>query len=167
MRIIGVDPGYERLGVAVVEVGEKGKTELIYSTCLTTPKTLSFPERLALLGAEFEKLLTQYSPDLLAIEELFFSGNQKTAMKVSEARGVMVYLAMRAGVRVINLTPLQVKMSITGYGRADKSQVTMMLGKLISIPKKIKHDDEYDAIAIALTGLAHEKQALIHNQGGH
>ncbi len=165
MRIIGIDPGYERLGLAVIEANPKSKEELIYSTCLTTPKTLSFPERLALLGAEFEKLLIKYEPDTLAIEELFFSGNQKTAMKVSEVRGMIIYLAIRARIQIINLTPLQVKMSITGYGRADKSQVTTMLEKLILIPKKVKHDDEYDAIAIALTGLAHARQNIIHSQG--
>ena len=162
MKIIGIDPGYERLGLAIIETTGKNCDELIYSTCLTTPKTIAFPERLALLGAEIENLLIKHHPDTLAIEELFFSGNQKTAMKVSEVRGMIIYLARRSGIKIINLTPLQVKMSITGYGRADKSQVLMMIEKLIHVSKKVQHDDEYDAIAIALTGIAHANPNLIH-----
>lgn len=165
MRIIGIDPGYERLGVAVIEASPKNKDELIYSACLMTSKTLSFPLRLAKLGAEFENLIAKYQPEILAIEELFFSGNQKTAMKVSEVRGMIIYLAVRAGIKIINLTPLQVKMSITGYGRADKTQVTLMTKKLITVSKKVKHDDEYDAMAIALTGIAQARQNIIHSRG--
>ena len=164
MRIIGIDPGYERLGIAVVKTKDGSRDELLYSTCLITSKTLPFQERLKLLANGLEKALAEYQPDTLAIEELFFSGNQKTAMKVSEIRGMILYLGTRAGINIINLTPLQVKISITGYGRASKAQVEAMVGKLVRLPAGSRRDDEYDAIAIALTGAAHAKQILIHNQ---
>src|SRR3989344_1704531 len=135
MKIVGIDPGYERLGLAIIEHSTKNHDELIYSTCLTTQKTISFPERLGLLALKIEPLLAEHRPEILAIEELFFSGNQKTAMKVSEVRGMIIYLAVHAGITIINLTPLQVKMSITGFGRASKSQVATMVTKLIRIPQ--------------------------------
>ena len=164
MITLGIDPGYERLGLAVIETSANKKDELLYSTCLTTARTLTFPERLKQLALGVEKILTKYKPDALAIEELFFSGNQKTAMKVSEVRGMIIYLAVRAGVTIINITPLQVKMSLTGYGRASKSQVSTMIGKLIQVPSGKRHDDEYDAMAIALAGATHARQSLIHSR---
>ena len=164
MITIGLDPGYERLGVAVIETSGGKKDELLYSTCLTTLRTLSFPERLKQLADNIEKVLIKYRPNILAVEELFFSGNQKTAMKVSEVRGMIIYLAVRAGVTIINLTPLQVKMSLTGYGRASKSQVSTMIGKLVCLPTGPRHDDESDAIAIALAGAAQARQTLIHTR---
>ena len=164
MITLGIDPGYERLGLAVVETGVNGENELLYSTCLTTSKTELFHKRLKSLAFEIEKVLVKYQPDTLAIEELFFSGNQKTAMKVSEVRGMIIYLAGRAGMEIINLTPLQVKMSITGFGRADKTQIITMVKKLIRVPPGRRQDDEYDAIAIALTGAAHCRQNFIHTR---
>ena len=164
MITLGIDPGYERLGLAIIKTNGDSRDELLYSTCLTTPKTVSFHERLRRLADGVEKALKKYQPDTLAVEEVFFSGNQKTAMKVSEVRGMIIYLGVRAGLTIINLTPLQVKISITGYGRAGKSQVETMIGKLIRIPAGRRHDDEYDAIAIALTGATQAKQTLIHSR---
>ena len=164
MRTMGIDPGYERLGLAVIETNAKFQEQLLYSACLTTLKTFSFHERLKLLADGIETILEKYHPDILAVEELFFSGNQKTAIRVSETRGMIIYLGLRAGIKIVNLTPLQVKMSITGYGRANKSQVETMIGKLIRIPPGRRHDDEYDAIAIALAGAAYVRQSLIHTQ---
>ena len=166
MITMGIDPGYERLGLAVIRTSAGKKDELLYSTCLITAKTKPFHERLKQLADGVEKMLVKYQPDTLAIEELFFSGNQKTAMKVSEARGMIIFLAVRAGIKIINLTPLQVKMSITGFGRASKSQVATMIGKLIQIPAGQRHDDEDDAIAIALAGATHARYNLIHTHTG-
>jgi len=164
MITMGIDPGYERLGLAVIRTSAGKKDELLYSTCLITAKTKPFHERLKQLADGVEKILSKYQPDTLAIEELFFSGNQKTAMKVSEARGMIIYLAIRAGIKIINLTPLQVKMSITGFGRADKTQVSSMVGKLIRLPVGKHLDDEIDAIAIAIAGVVHARQELIHTR---
>ncbi|MFH1170848.1 MAG: crossover junction endodeoxyribonuclease RuvC [Candidatus Vogelbacteria bacterium] len=166
MITLGIDPGYERLGLAVIETTNGAPDKLLYSTCLITSKTKPFHERLKTLADGVGKMLTKYQPDTLAIEELFFSGNQKTAMKVSEARGMIIYLAVHAGIKIINLTPLQVKMSITGFGRASKSQVETMIGKLIRIPSGKHFDDEYDAIAIALAGAVHARHELIHTRAG-
>ena len=165
MITMGIDPGYERLGLAVIKTSAEKKDELLYSTCLITSKTLPFYERLKLLADGVEKVLAKYKPETLAIEELFFSGNQKTAMKVSEVRGMIIYLGVRAGLTIINLTPLQVKMSITGFGRASKSQVATMVEKLVRAPESERHDDEFDAIAIALAGATYARHALIHTQG--
>ena len=164
MITVGIDPGYERLGLAVIETSAGKKDELLYSTCLITLKTFSFPERLKQLADGLEKILTKYKPNTLAVEELFFSGNQKTAMKVSEVRGMIIYLGVRAGVTIVNITPLQVKMSLTGYGRASKSQVSTMVEKLVRVPAGRRHDDEYDAIAIALAGALQARQHFIHTR---
>ena len=150
MKTLGIDPGYERLGVAVLD-GEKNKQTLLYSSCIKTSAKLSHSERLAIIGKEISTVIATHTPDHLAIETLFFNSNQKTAMCVSEARGVVIYEAAKKEIPVYEYTPLQVKIAITGYGRGTKDQVTAMLGKLIVINKKIKHDDEYDAIAAALT----------------
>lgn len=157
MKIIGIDPGYERLGIAVVEKPEKGKEILLFSECFKTSSKLAFPDRLRSLGEEFSRLIELYEPETLAIETLFINTNQKTAMHVSEARGVLLFLARLNNLSVSEFTPLQIKMAITSYGKADKRQMISMIPKLIKIDKEIEHDDEYDAIAVALTHLAYKR----------
>lgn len=155
MRILGIDPGYERLGIAVLEKNKGDKKEkVIYSDCFKTSAKIPFAERLLLLGKEIERVINMYKPDGLAIETLFFQNNQKTAMNVAEVRGMILYLAKCAGLTIQEFTPLQVKVAVAGYGAGDKRAVTDMVTKLVVIEKEIKHDDEYDAIAIALTGFA-------------
>ena len=152
IRVIGVDPGYERLGVAIVErVGNK--EILLYSTCLQTPKG-EFADRLLQLGQAFARLLATWSPQVCAIEKLFFSTNQKTALGVAEVKGMLSYLARAQNIEYREYTPLQVKVAVTSYGKADKKQVIDMVHRLVRIEKEIRHDDEYDAIAIALTCIA-------------
>ncbi len=155
MIIIGIDPGYERLGIAVLEKNKGDKRErVLYSDCFKTSAKLPFCERLLLLGNEFNKLVETYKPEQLSIETLFFQNNQKTAMNVAEVRGMLLYQAIQAGLTIKEFTPLQVKVAASGYGAADKKQVADMVCKLVTIEKPIKHDDEYDAIAIALTAFA-------------
>jgi len=155
MIIIGIDPGYERLGIAVLqkEKGEK-KERVLYSDCFKTSAKDPFEDRLLFLGNEFERIIKKYKPEILSIETLFFTNNQKTAMKVGEVRGALIYQAKKAKLLLKEFTPLQVKVAVSGYGRGDKKQVTDMVQKLVVIEKEIKHDDEYDAIAIALTAFA-------------
>jgi crossover junction endodeoxyribonuclease RuvC len=153
MRIIGIDPGYERLGIAVIE-GERTKETLLHSECFKTSASLPFAERLLLLGTHFEKIITQYSPELLSIENLFISNNQKTAMRVAETRGALLYIAQRNNIPIVEFTPLQVKDAIVGYGKSSKDQVAHMVERLIKVPKGKRIDDEYDAIALALTASA-------------
>jgi crossover junction endodeoxyribonuclease RuvC len=155
MKIIGIDPGYERIGIAVLEkqVGDR-KEKLLYSDCFKTSAKLDLPNRLFLLGKEIMRVIKKYKPEKLGIEKLYFENNQKTAMGVSEARGAIIFVGMNAGLEILEYTPLQIKNAVTGYGRADKSQVHTMVSKLIDIPKEIKQDDEIDAIAVAITAFA-------------
>jgi crossover junction endodeoxyribonuclease RuvC len=156
MKILGIDPGFERLGVAVLEKTAKNTREQItFSECFKTSAKLDFSERLNLIGEEVRRVIKKYKPDVLSIETLFLNTNQKTVMRVAEARGVAIYEASCAGLRIFEASPLQVKIAITGYGRADKTQILKMVKMLINIDKDKKSDDELDAIAIALTAFAH------------
>ncbi|MSU55496.1 MAG: crossover junction endodeoxyribonuclease RuvC [Candidatus Taylorbacteria bacterium] len=154
MVILAVDPGYEKIGVAVIEKDKGGKETLIFSECFTTSRKDTHAVRLASLGNEIKKVVNKYKPEALAIEKLFFTTNQKTVMLVSEARGVIIYEASSAGLKISEFTPLQAKVAITGYGRGTKDQMKFMVEKLIIVGKKIKEDDEYDAIALGLTFFA-------------
>ncbi|MES2007202.1 MAG: crossover junction endodeoxyribonuclease RuvC [Patescibacteria group bacterium] len=152
-RVLAFDPGYERLGVAVVErVGSK--ETLIYSDCIRTSKETSFEDRLLALGIAAEELIKQFSPRGVALEEIYFQKNEKTATKIAEVRGLLTYIARKADIPVFNYTPQEVKIAVTGYGKSDKAAVTMMVQKLVIIPAKPRLDDEMDAIAIGLTCLA-------------
>ena len=156
MKIISIDPGYDRVGVAILEKSDKtnNKEILIYSDCLTTSSKKEFTERLRLIGEEIEEIIKKYKPEVMAIESLFFNNNQKTVMLVSEAKGMIKYIALYNELKVFEYTPLQIKIAVTGYGRGDKQQVIMMTKNLIKIDKEIKYDDEYDAIAVGLTYFA-------------
>src|SRR3989344_8865490 len=153
MRIISIDPGYERLGIAVLE--KTLNTEcLIFSECFKTSSKLAHHERLALIGNKIKEIIKKYKPQALATEKLFFSGNQKTAMLVAEARGVILYTGSSLGLQVFEYTPNEVKIAITGYGRSEKRQMIDMVKKLIKVTSKTNSDDEFDAIAIGLTHFA-------------
>jgi crossover junction endodeoxyribonuclease RuvC len=156
MRVIAIDPGYGRCGVAIVEKRE-GKDIWIYSDCIETKAAEGFVERLAQVVAECENLIREHKPDALAMERLFFSNNQKTAMQVAEVRGAILNAAAVAGIPSFEYTPGQVKSATTGSGRADKKQITSMLHMLLKIEKSVTHDDEYDAIAVGITHLAHAR----------
>lgn len=156
MRIIAIDPGYERLGIAVLEK-MAGKEHLVFSECFKTKATLEFIERLEMVGREIERVITEYRPEALAIENLFIATNQKTAMRVSEVRGAILYQARLSGVSISEYTPLQIKTATTGYGKATKDQMISMVQKLIPAAKLIKQDDEIDAIAIGITHFAYQQ----------
>lgn len=153
MRIIAIDPGFERVGIAVMEK-ISGKENLLYSNCFKTPAKEVFSKRLAMVGGEIEELVRKWKPERLAIETLLWNKNQKTALSVSEARGVIIYAAAKMGLQVFELTPLQVKIAVTGYGRAEKRQVGEMVKKLVKAAEKITSDDEIDAIAVGIACLA-------------
>ncbi len=166
MRILGIDPGFERLGIAVLEKtkGKKkpfdkaqDKEQVIFSECFKTSSKLDFSERLRLIGEEVKKIIREYKPEVLAIETLFLNTNQKTVMRVAETRGVIVYEGAQARLRIFEASPPQIKMATTGYGRANKTQINKMVKILVEIDNSKKSDDELDAIAIALTAFAHLK----------
>lgn len=157
MKILAIDPGFERVGIAIIEKTLFKKDILVYSSCFKTSAKLPFPERLRDIGLEVEKIIKKYEPIALAIEKLYFTTNQKTVMGVSEARGVMVYVAAKNGLSIYEYTPPQIKVAVTGYGKASKQMLLSMVPKLIDISEDINSDDEIDAIAIGLTCLACEK----------
>jgi len=160
MRILAIDPGYERLGVAVLEKTADTKETVVYSDCFKTSAKQEFAERLELLVTEVLRVINEYQPEVLAIENLFMSTNQKTVMRVSEVRGALLALAIQNSLTIYEYTPLQIKAAVTGDGRSDKRRLMAMVPRLISLNKTIKHDDEYDAIAIGLTCLASEQLTL-------
>ncbi len=162
-RILGIDPGFERLGIAILEKSKQNKKEVVlFSECFKTSSKLDFSERLNLIGAEVKKVIKEYKPEILAIETLFLNTNQKTVMRVAEARGVVIYEASQAGLKVFEASPPQIKVATTGYGKANKEQIIKMVRILVDVDENKIHpttgrasDDELDAIAIALTALAH------------
>jgi crossover junction endodeoxyribonuclease RuvC len=157
MRVIGIDPGYDRLGVAIIERDQNGKEQLLYSTCIETDRSLSLPHRHKAAGDALCHILATYTPEVLGIETLFFNKNVKTALGVAEARGIALYVAQKAGCQVIEVSPQQVKVAITGYGKSDKVSVKTMLHKLVGNLPETALDDEYDAIAVGMTALAHHR----------
>ncbi len=153
-RVLGVDPGYGRIGFAIIEK-VAGKETLIHSECFETSEKLPHFERLALVAERTKELLEQFGPNKVAVETLLFNKNVKTAIKVAEARGVVLAEIAKKNIALSEYNPNEIKLSITGYGRSDKKQIINMVSKMIKIEKQIKHDDEYDAIATALTCLQH------------
>ncbi len=156
MRILGIDPGIERVGIAVVE-RLNGKETYVYSACFKTSAKLAHAERLALIGDEMARVIEEWRPGGMAIEKLFFETNTKTAMVVAEARGVMMYSAARAGLTIYEYTPLEIKVAVTGYGKSDKTAIMQMVPRLLKLPGRKMIDDEVDAIAVALTAFARER----------
>lgn len=158
MKVLGIDPGYGRCGVAIVEK-VNNKEVLLYSDCIETSSKDPFADRLAAVANMCARLIAEYAPDCVAMERLYFSTNHKTAMQVAEVRGALINTATLAGISVHEYTPGQIKSATTGSGSADKTAVARMLHILLRIDKVIKRDDEYDAIAIGITHLAHSKMA--------
>jgi len=153
VSILAIDPGYGRVGVALMEKAD-GADRVLYSGCIETSSKDELPERLLKITSGVEELIKRWQPETLAIEKLFFNTNQKTAMAVSEARGAIINTAKQAGLSIAEYTPLQIKIAVTGYGKADKRQVTEMVTKLVKLDVRTRLDDEYDAIATGLTHLA-------------
>ena len=157
MKVIGIDPGFERLGIAIVEKDKTGKELVLFSECFKTSALLDFEKRLFLIGEEITNIIKKYKPDTLAIETLFLNKNQKTVMRVAETRGVILYEAQKANLKIFNISPPCIKLAVTGYGRANKEQMMKMVRLLVNIKSDKTSDDELDAIAIALTCMAINK----------
>lgn len=154
--ILGIDPGYDRLGIALIE--KNGSKEvLIHSECLQTSSKDDIYTRLYYVGRKISSILDDFQPTELAIENLFITKNQKTAMRVSEARGIILYECKKREISVNEYTPMQIKSAICGDGTSDKAMIIKMIHLLIKPTKKILLDDEYDAIAVALTHSARVK----------
>lgn len=154
MKVLAIDPGYSRCGVAVVEKERGGKEQILYSSCVETSSKTDFSARLKIVVDECERLIKKYKPDSLALEKLYFAKNQKTAMRVAEVRGALIHAAARAGIQVFEYAPGEVKSAAAGWGGADKAHMKKMLRVLMKIERDIQYDDEYDAIAVGVTHLA-------------
>lgn len=150
MIILGIDPGYAIVGYGVIEkVGNK--TKCLDYGAITTDKDTDFPTRLVQIAEGVEYLIEKFKPECLAIEELFFQNNQKTAINVAQARGVVVQIAKKKLGKLYEYTPLQIKQALTGQGRAEKAQVQYMVKAMLNLNAIPKPDDAADALAVALT----------------
>lgn len=150
MLVIGIDPGIAITGIAFVE-DLKGKQTLVHSEAIITPSTMPTPLRLLNLHKSLKELIIKYHPDVAALESLFFNTNAKTALIVGQARGVVQLTLTQNNIPLTEYTPLQVKMGLTGYGRAEKGQIQMMVKTVLKLPSILSPDDIADAAAIALT----------------
>lgn len=149
MIIMGVDPGFAIMGYGIIDYYGNHFEVLDYGT-VTTTADLPLARRLLLLEEGLTGLLQQYRPEVVAVEDLFFNNNAKTALKVGQGRGVALLCAARFNIPIFEYTPLQVKQGVTGYGRADKKQVQQMVKVLLSLSIIPKPDDAADALAVAI-----------------
>jgi crossover junction endodeoxyribonuclease RuvC len=149
MIIIGIDPGYAITGYGILR-SENHKLAVLDYGVISTKSTMPFEKRLLMIAERLESLCAQYRPDYMAVEELFFSRNTTTAMGTAHARGVAILTGAKAGIGVYEYTPLQVKLAVTGYGKADKKQVDYMVKLLLKINEEIRPDDAADALAVAI-----------------
>lgn len=161
VRILGIDPGFDRLGVCILDKTGSKET-LVFSTCITTSKKDAFSKRLFEAGRQLEEIIATHKPQELAIETLFFTTNQKTIITVSEIRGVCLYVAEAFKLAVYEYSPAHIKLAIAGYGKATKEDVSVMVSRILKIDVgKAALDDEVDAIAVALTHSANRQNKLI------
>ena len=149
MRILGIDPGIAIVGWGVLEQRGARFIPVDYGSIQTPAKT-PIPKRLEMINRQLSEIIERYSPDRLAVEELFWNTNQKTGIAVAQARGVILLCAQQYGLEINEYTPLQVKQAVVGYGRAEKAQVIAMVTALLGLKSPPKPDDTADALAVAL-----------------
>ena len=149
MLILGLDPGFAMTGYGLVD-SVANRLSMVKYGAITTPAGMPFTQRLLAIRNELTDLIREYKPDAAAIEELFFNSNTTTAIKVAQGRGVAVETLAEYGIPVFEYTPLQVKMTVVGYGRAEKKQVQQMVKALLKLDSIPKPDDAADALAIAI-----------------
>jgi crossover junction endodeoxyribonuclease RuvC len=151
-KIIAIDPGYDRCGVAIVSEAT-GKPIVLFSTCITSDKADGQYLRLTSIFKQLEKIIKKHKPSHLAIETLFFSVNKKTAIRVAEARGAILTLAGLQRLSLVELSPQAIKIAMTGVGNASKEQIQKMVRLTVVLPKGSRLDDEIDAIALGVASL--------------
>lgn len=162
MRILGIDPGYALVGFGIIEENFSNISVVDYGV-ISTDKSLSMPERLAIIENSLEEIFSSYKPDAVAIEELFFFKNQTTLVPVAEARGVIINYCFKKCKNLFEYTPLQIKQALTGFGRAEKKQVQYMTKAILNLEEVPKPDDVADALAVAICHAQTSKQ-LNENQ---
>lgn len=149
MVVLGIDPGYAIVGWGVIEYSHSRFKVLGYGA-ITTEAQTPFPERLQIIYNDMCYLFTKYKPEVMSMEKLFYNSNQKTVIDVAQARGVITLAAQMNNKNIFEYTPLQVKQSVTGYGRAEKKQVMEMTRSILNLPEVPKPDDTADALAMAI-----------------
>lgn len=150
MRILGIDPGYAIVGFGVLDYDGRSFSVVNFGA-ITTPAEMSFDERLEVIYKDMTDVIAIYKPDAISLEKLFFNTNHTTAIDVAQARGVILLCARQNGVKSFEYTPLQVKNSVVGYGRAEKKQVQEMTRSMLRLKEIPKPDDAADALALAIT----------------
>lgn len=150
MRIIGLDPGTATTGYGIVDAEDGELTAVTYGT-ITTPANMEMPYRLQLIQQELQDLLDEYQPDTAGIEEVFFGRNVTTAITVGQARGVLMLTLANAGIPIAEYSPPKIKDAVTGYGKADKHQVQLMVRNMLNLEETPRPDDAADGLAIAIT----------------
>ena len=149
MRILGIDPGFATIGFGLVEAN-RGQVHMVTYGAITTPAGLPLSRRLYQIGTDMEALIEQLKPDVISVEELFFNTNITTGIAVAHGRGVILYAAEKCGIPLYEYTPSQVKLAVTGYGKAEKRQVMDMTKRLLKLSAVPRPDDAADALALAL-----------------
>ncbi len=152
ITVLGIDPGFAITGYGIIQKKRQDLSVLTYGV-IKTKSTEPFDQRLKKLYQELERIIKTYHPEIVAIEELYFTNNAKTAIKVGQARGVVVMTAALNNLPIKNYTPLQIKQALTSYGRADKQQMQRMIKQVLSLSNMPKPDDAADALAVAYTCL--------------
>lgn len=161
-RVIGIDPGFGRVGWGVIEK-QNGDWVYVDHGCIETDTKFEFIDRLVQIHEQLTSIIEKYRPNYSGVEDLFFCNNVKTAIKVGQARGVILLTLKQAGLPIDEFTPLQVKQSLTGYGRAQKDQIQKLVQIHLKMKEKITQDDAADALAIALTcaySLAYKEKSM-------
>ncbi len=148
-RVLGIDPGTGILGFGIVDT-DKSKPKLVDAGVIRTPVKQPLPDRLETIYNELEELITEHRPTVMVVELLYFARNVTTAMSVSHARGVVLLLGKRHGLQIVEVTPLQIKQALTGYGKAEKAQIQEMVRVMLGLKERPKPDDCADALAAAL-----------------
>jgi crossover junction endodeoxyribonuclease RuvC len=166
MVILGIDPGYAITGYGVLDYHANRFTCLEYGVISTKP-ALPFEKRLLKIADDLTELIEKWHPSAMAVEELFFSRNTTTAIGAAQGRGVAVLSGARAGLPVYEYTPVQVKLAVSGYGRADKHQVQQMVRVLLGLPRVPKPDDAADALAVAICHAHSGNRAEALARGGY
>ena len=162
MIILGIDPGYAIVGYGVIKY-EGGKMSVVDYGKITTEANIPLSKRLKLIYDSLTHLIETFKPDVVAVEELFFKSNVKTAIAVGHARGVIILAAANKNLKIAEYTPLQIKQAVVGYGRADKNQVQQMVKMFLKLKEVPKPDDTADALAVAI---CHANSSALSNQLG-
>lgn len=150
MRVIGIDPGTAIVGYGIIDFENSRYSVVDYGVILTS-KDLEVEERLEIIYTELNKILEKYKPEYMAIEDLFYFKNNKTVISVAQARGIILLAGKQNNIPLATYTPLQVKIGVTGYGKAEKKQIQLMVQKILNLKEIPKPDDAADGLAISLT----------------